>query len=156
MLSNFSAKMSDELMDEVDASEYSLAQIVTIASLIEKETDGHDQANIASVIYNRLHNAGETAYLLQIDASVIYGLGDRYTGRLTQTELDYDTPYNLHIHQGLPPTPIANPGLASIKAALEPAQTNYYFYALGKDGAHHFFATYNEFLNFVNSSSYAG
>ena len=57
---------------------------------------------------------------------------------------------------GLPPTPIANPGLASIQAALEPAQTNYYFYALGKDKVHHFFKTYAEHASFVSSSQYAG
>jgi len=156
LLANFDAKMTDERMDKIEASGYTRAQIITIASLIEKETDGTDRAKIASVIYNRLNNIGETYRLLQIDASIIYGLGDRYTGTLTQAELDYDTPYNLHIHEGLPPTPIANPGTASIDAALEPAETNYYFYALGKDGVHHFFATYNEFLNFVNSSQYAG
>ncbi|MBQ9648595.1 MAG: endolytic transglycosylase MltG [Oscillospiraceae bacterium] len=157
MLSNFEAKLSDETLEEaIENSPYTLSQVVTIASLIEKETDGHDRANIASVIYNRLSNAGETAYLLQIDASQIYGLGDRYTGQLTRSDLEIDTPYNTHIHQGLPPTPIANPGIASIQAALEPAQTGFYFYALGTDGAHHFFATYNEFLSFVNSSSYGG
>ena len=157
MLSNFEAKISSEEIEEaIENSSYSLDQIITIASLIEKETDGRDRANIASVIYNRLANAGETAYLLQIDASQIYGLGDRYTGKLTQSDLNVDTPYNTHLHQGLPPTPIANPGLASIQAALEPAQTGFYFYALGTDGAHHYFATYSEFLNFVNSSSYGG
>lgn len=156
LLSNFDAKMDTDLMDKVTASGRSLSEIVTIASLIEKETDGHDRANIASVIYNRLNNVGETYHLLQIDASVIYGLGDRYTGKLTQSDLDYDTPYNLHIHEGLPPTPIANPGLASIEAALEPAETGFYFYALGKDGTHHFFDTYNKFLGFVSSDQYAG
>ena len=155
MLSNFNTKL-DDLQDLVDASGRPLSEIITIASLIEKETDGSDRANIASVIYNRLNNVGETYHLLQIDASQIYGLGDRYSCKLTQSELDYDTPYNTHIHEGLPPTPIANPGLASIRAALEPAQTGYYFYALGKDGVHHYFATYREFLNFVNSSSYGG
>lgn len=156
MLNNFGNKMDEDLMEKVESSGYTLKEIITVASLIEKETDGHDRANIASVIYNRLSRAGETAYLLQIDASQIYGLGDRYTGTLTQADLDIDTPYNTHIHQGLPPTPIANPGIASIKAALEPAQTGYFFYALGKDGAHHFFETYAKFLNFVNSSEYKG
>ena len=156
LVSNFSAKMEAELADELEASGRSLKEIVTIASLIEKETDGHDRANISSVIYNRLNNIGETYHLLQIDASLIYGLGTRYTGKLTQSDLDYDTPYNLHMHEGLPPTPIANPGLASLRAALEPAETGYFFYALSKDGSHHFFKTYNEFLKFVNSSDYAG
>ena len=75
---------------------------------------------------------------------------------LTQADLNKDTPYNLRMHEGLPPTPICNPGLASIRAALEPADTNYYFYALGKDGVHHFFKTYREHVNFVNSSQYGG
>jgi len=142
--------------EKINSSGRTLEEVIIVASLIEKETDGHDRANIASVIYNRLNNVGETAHLLQIDASIIYGLGSKYTGKLTQDDLDYDTPYNLHLHGGLPPTPIANPGLASIEAALEPAETGYYFYALGKDGSHHFFDTYNKFLNFVNSDQYAG
>ncbi len=156
MLRNFDAKMSKELMEKVDASGYSLAEIVTIASLIEKETDGHDRANIASVIYNRLKNVGETYHLLQIDASQIYGLGDKFTPPLTKAQLEIDTPYNTHIHEGLPPTPIGNPGIAAIEAALEPAATDYYFYALGKDGTHHFFSSYNKFLSFVNSSQFGG
>ena len=155
LLSNFNAKL-DTLQDGLDSSGRTLSEVVTVASLIEKETDGRDQANIASVIYNRLNNVGETYHLLQIDASQIYGLGDRFSGKLSQADLDIDTPYNTHIHEGLPPTPISNPGLASLRAALEPSETGYYFYALGKDGVHHFFATYREFLNFVNSGNYGG
>ena len=154
-MSNFNAKL-DTLQDGLDSSGRTLSEVVTVASLIEKETDGRDQANIASVIYNRLNNVGETYHLLQIDASQIYGLGDRFSGKLSQADLDIDTPYNTHIHEGLPPTPISNPGLASLRAALEPSETGYYFYALGKDGVHHFFATYREFLNFVNSGNYGG
>lgn len=159
-LDNYNVKMTAELLEKVEASEYDLNQIMTIASLIEKETDGSDHAKIASVIYNRLHNVGETYYKLEIDASIIYGLGyaqgKSFTGPLTKTHLETDTPYNLAIHEGLPPTPIGNPGLASIKAALDPAETGYYFYALGKDGVHHFSKTYNEHVNFVNSSQYVG
>lgn len=149
MLSNFDAKMTPELEDKVAASGYSLREILTIASLIEKESDGTDRAEIASVIYNRLNHTGETNHLLQIDAAQIYGLGERYTPPLTTAQLEIDTPYNTYIHSGLPPTPIANPGIASIEAALEPAQTDYYFYALGKDGLHHFsktLAEHNAFL----------
>jgi len=156
LIANFDAKMDEELTEKIETSGYSLRQILTIASLIEKETDGTDREKIASVIYNRLNNIGETYHLLQIDASLIYGLGDAYTGSLTESDLAVDTPYNLSIHEGLPPTPIANPGLASIKAAISPAETGYYFYALGTDNVHHFFKTYREHVNFVNSSSYAG
>lgn len=156
MLKNFDAKLTPELKEQIEASEYSLKEILTIASLIEKETDGHDRANISSVIYNRLHHSGETNYLLQIDAAQIYGLGDRFTPPLTKAQLEIDTPYNTHIHQGLPPAPIANPGMASIEAALAPAETGYYFYALGKDGVHHFFGSYDKFLAFVGGSQYGG
>lgn len=112
--------MDDELMTQVEESGYSLEEILIIASLIEKETDGKDRTNIASVIYNRLNNVGETYHKLEIDAAVIYGLGyangENYAGPLTQADLDKDTPYNLRMHEGLPPTPICNPGLASIRA----------------------------------------
>jgi len=156
LLGTFDAKIDEELGEQIENSGYTLREIVTIASLIEKETDGKDQGRIASVIYNRLNNVGETYHLLQIDASQIYGLGDRYNGKLTQTELEIDTPYNTHLHEGLPPTPIANPGLTAIKAAVSPEQTNYFFYALGADGRHHFFRTYAEHLSFVNNAQYGG
>lgn len=160
LLDNFNTKMDAELMEQVENSGHTLEEILIIASLIEKETDGTDHANISSVIYNRLNNAGETAYRLEIDAAVIYGLGyangEVFNGPLTQSDLEKDTPYNLRIHEGLPPTPIGNPGMQSIEAALSPADTNYYFYALGKDKVHHFFRTYAEHLAFVNSDQYGG
>ena len=120
----------DEEMVEMMEGE-DLKEIITVASLIEKETDGTDRETIASVIYNRLNHSAETAYLLQIDASLIYAAGRE----ITQDDYkNLDSPYNLYTHQGLPPTPIANPGLASIKAALNPEKTNYYFYALDVNG----------------------
>lgn len=140
MLSNFNNRIyaNAELSDAFDAAAaagYDMEDIITIASLIEKETDGSDRANISSVIYNRLENAGETAYFLQIDAALVYAAGRE----ITQTDYTgLNSPYNLYQHTGLPPTPIANPGLASIRAALYPADTNYYFYALGTDGKHIF------------------
>ena len=82
--------MDDELMTQVEESGYSLEEILIIASLIEKETDGKDRTNIASVIYNRLNNVGETYHKLEIDAAVIYGLGyangENYAGPLTQAD----------------------------------------------------------------------
>ena len=120
----------DEEMVEMMEGE-DLKEIITVASLIEKETDGTDRETIASVIYNRLNHSAETAYLLQIDASLVYAAGRE----ITQDDYkNLDSPYNLYTHQGLPPTPIANPGLASIKAALNPEKTNYYFYALDVNG----------------------
>ena len=88
-----------------------------------------------------LNYAAETAYFLQIDAALVYAAGREITMDDYQT---LDSPYNLYKHQGLPPTAIANPGLASLKAALNPASTNFYFYALGKDGLHIFSRTLAE------------
>ena len=132
MLSNFNNKVfkNDEVDELMTESPYELSDIIIIASLIEKETDGSDRRNISSVIHNRLENEGETGRLLQIDAALVYAAGRAIT------QEDYtglDSPYNLYLHEGLPPTPIANPGLASIQAALEPADTGYYFYVLVGD-----------------------
>lgn len=143
MLSNFNTKVyaNEDFSALFEASDYSFQEIITIASLIEKETDGTDRENIASVIYNRLENAGETAYYLQIDAALVYAAGRQVT------QADYttlDSLYNLYTHTGLPPTPIANPGIASIKAALQPADTDYYYYVLGADGKHVFSRTLSE------------
>ena len=129
ILSNFQNKVytNEDLMELFDESDYTYQEINTIASLIERETDGSDRRNISSVIHNRLENVGETAHLLQIDAALVYAAGRA----ITQDDYaNLDSPYNLYIHEGLPPTPIANPGLAAIQAALSPADTNYYFYVL--------------------------
>ena len=150
MLKNFDNKMTDELMAMVESSPYTLDEIITIASLIEKETDGNDEGKISSVIRNRLKNSGETAGYLQIDASLLYALGE-HKETLSDADKEVDSPYNLYKYKGLPPTPIANPGMSSIRSALYPDDTSYYFYALGDDGVHHFFRTYNEFVNFLNS-----
>ena len=120
-----------------------------MASLIEKETDGTDREKIASVIYNRLNNPSyETGGLLQIDAALVYATGHT---ELTESDLEVDSPYNLYTHPGLPPTPIANPGFDSIRAALQPAETNYYYYVRGNDGLHIFSSTYAEHQQVINS-----
>jgi len=157
LLKNFSKKIDASRQAKVKASKYTLAQIITIASLIEKETDGTDQAKIASVIYNRLNDTGShgTYKKLQIDAALLYALPD-HTGAITNADKETDSPYNLYQNAGLPPTPIANPGLTSIDAALSPQTTDYYYYALGTDHLHHFFSDYTSFQNFLNSSEYAG
>ena len=158
LLDNFNSKLDDDLLAAAEERGYDLQEIITIASLIEKETDGTDHGNIASVIYNRLEGSGDrqgTYGMLQIDASLLYALPD-HTGPITSADMETDSPYNLYRYEGLPPTPISNPGQASIDAALEPENTDYYYYALGTDGRHHFFATYAEHQAFVNSSEYGG
>lgn len=90
-----------------------------------------------------------------IDASLLYALPS-HTGAITEADKKVDSPYNLYKNSGLPPTPIANPGAAAIDAALNPDTTNYYYYALGKDGAHHFFTNFQKHNAFVESNQYAG
>ena len=158
LIKNFDSKLDDDLLAQAEARGYDLKKIITIASLIEKETDGTDQAKIASVIYNRLEGSGDkggTYGLLQIDAALLYALPD-HEGPITNTDKQTDSKYNLYKYAGLPPTPIANPGLAAIEAALEPDTTDYYYYALGKDGKHHFSKTLQEHTEFLNSGNYAG
>ena len=158
LISNFDRKMDEERLEKVEASGHSLKEIVIIASLIEKETDGSDQAKIASVIYNRLNGPGDkggTYGMLQVDASLLYAKPGN-DGTITKADKEMDSKYNLYKYAGLPPTAIANPGIASIDAALNPESTDYYYYALGKDGKHRFFTNYNDHLNFVNSSEYIG
>ena len=150
MLRNFDNKMTNELRQTISDSGYTMDEIITIASLIEKETDGSDGTKISSVIRNRLKNSGETAGYLQIDAALLYALGE-HKEVLTDADKEINSPYNLYKNKGLPPTPICNPGMASIRSALYPDNTSYYFYALGEDGVHHFFKTYREHLNFLES-----
>jgi len=151
MLVNFDSRVNDDIRAQIEETGYSIREILTIASMIEKETDGTDRANIASVIYNRLNNtSGGTNGYLQIDATIQYVLPE---GEIVSEE-DYQTvqsPYNTYLNRGLPPGPIANPGMESIMAALNPNSTNYYYYALGDDGVHHFFSSYSEHQAFLNS-----
>jgi len=144
MLVNFDAKM-DEYMDRFTAegAAYSLHDIVTIASMIEKETDGKDYKNISSVIYNRLNSPiAETAGYLQIDATLVYLNGGKVP---TEQDKAIDSPYNTYLYQGLPAGPISNPGMQSLLAAMDPASTGYYFYVLNPETKEHEFTrTYAE------------
>ena len=112
--------------------------VLTIASLVEKETPAPEERQLVSaVIYNRLH-AGMN---LGIDATTRYGLHVPPTESLTQSELQSDNPYNTRNPSiiGLTPTPIANPGLASLQAAAHPAKVNYLYFVAKPDKKHHFF-----------------
>lgn len=150
-LQNFHAKITADMYNQAENLNLSLGKVVTIASMIESEAANNDErATIASVIYNRL----ASGMPLQIDATVQYALEERKEV-LTEADLKVESPYNTYLHTGLPPTPISNPGLASIKAALQPADTNYYFYALDTaTGTHRFFATYEEQQAFVATQDY--
>ena len=176
MLANFDSKFTETMRSDIDTLNDSIRtrmenegsftdeeignammdvrKIITVASLIEKEA-GSDQERslISSVIYNRLNT--RVHELLQIDATVEYALGEHKT-ELTANDLAVDNPYNTYKNKGLPPGPIANPGLASIMAAIHPDNTDYYFYALNDTGTHTFFETYmdqQDFLNGVESDT---
>lgn len=147
MLVRFDEQFTEDMRQEVADSGRTIHEIVTIASMIEKETDGSDRANIASVIYNRLNNpSGGTQGYLQIDATLAYINGGKVP---TEADKSIDSPYNTYLYKGLPAGPISNPGLESLQAAMNPNSTSYYYYALGDDGVHHFFKTLREQQNFI-------
>lgn len=119
-----------------------LHRILTVASLIEREARvPRDRPLIASVIYNRL----EKNMRLQVDATVLYAL-KLHKSRVLFSDLDVASQYNTYKHVGLPPGPIASPGLASIDAALHPAETDYLYYVARGDGSHLFGRTFEEHL----------
>ena len=115
-----------------------------MASLVERETQRvEERPQVARVIYNRL----QQDYYLGVDAAILYGLG-RSGGGLTQADLEKDTPYNNRLRKGLPPTPIANPGVASVQAAVEPAAGNWLYYVLNSDkSGRHIFTDDPEVFN---------
>ena len=110
--------------------------VLIIASMVEKETLAPDERPlVAAVVYNRLHQRMS----LGIDATLRYGLHILPTQSILQSQLDSNNPYNTRKRSGLPPTPIANPGLASIQAAAHPAHVDYLFFVRKPDKVHHFF-----------------
>ena len=123
---------------------YSPYEVLTVASLIEREVRFDDEyPKVARVVYNRL----EQGIPLGIDAAVLFGLG-RTSGELTKSDLAKDTPYENRRKTGLPPTPIASPGEATIEAALNPAEGDFLYYVLAtKEGRSFFTSDYDEFIN---------
>ena len=151
MLREFNRRFTEEYIERAEAMELSIREIIIIASMIEREAgDDAERSRIAAVIYNRLDSPAFP--LLQIDATIHYAIAG--TGIPFSTELENE--FNTYLHEGLPPGPIANPGILSIRAALFPDNTNEFFYALNRFGTHNFFTNYNDHTNFVNSDAYGG
>jgi UPF0755 protein len=122
-------------------------QALIMASLVEKETgQKSERAMIAGVFVNRL----KTGMLLQTDPTVIYGMGEKYDGKIRKKDLETDTPYNTYTRAGLPPTPIALPGVQSLAAALMPAKTDALYFVSRGDGTSHFSVNLNEHNKAVN------
>ena len=151
-LENFHNRITAEMLEKADERGMSMQEVVTVASMIEKEAANDDErAMIAAVIYNRI----AAGMPLQIDSTIMYVLPE-HKDVLTVEDTKIDSPYNTYQNTGLPPTPIANPGLASIKATLSPASTKALYYALDSEsGTHKFFTSYGEFQAFVAKQSYS-
>jgi UPF0755 protein len=140
MVDRFRSVFNREWQARSKALGYSVHEIVTLASIIEKETgEGSERPVISSVFHNRLRRRMR----LEADPTVIYGINN-FNGDITRKDLETPTPYNTYKIEGLPPGPIASPGFASLSAALYPADTAYIFFVAKGDRTHHFSTTYKE------------
>ena len=149
MLDNFEVRFNEEMRAQIETLNanvtgggYTVREVVIVASLIEREAAAPSEAAaIAGVIYNRLFRWGDTPAYLNIDAALVYAQG----GDNQTIDTTLDSPYNTYTHVGLTPTPIANPGLSSLEAALNPETHDYYYYVLNPStGMHQFSTTYEE------------
>jgi UPF0755 protein len=146
MVANFWKVFQTQWIQRAHELDLSVHQVVTLASIIEKETGaGEERTLISSVFHNRLRRGMR----LESDPTVIYGL-QNFDGNLTRKHLQTPTPYNTYTNRGLPPGPIANPGRAALAAALNPADTPYLFFVAKKNGLHHFSKDLKEHTRAVN------
>jgi UPF0755 protein len=144
-LENFKKHWDDTRKSQAAQRKLNPLQIVTIASMIEREARFQDDRPlVSSVIYNRL----AAGWPLQIDATVLYALG-RWQASVTKEDRMVQSPYNTYLHTGLPPGPIANPGIKAIDAALQPANTGYFFYLSDPQGHNHYAKTNEEFARLL-------
>jgi UPF0755 protein len=143
MVAGFEKVLTPELRAEAAARGLSVHALVTLASIIEKETGNTEERPLVAAVYsNRL----KTGMGLQCDPTVIFALDrvGRYTGNLTREDLHFDSPYNTYRYAGLPPGPIASPGRASLEAAAHPADAPYLYFVSRNDGTHAFASTLAE------------
>ncbi len=140
MVGRFKQVYSDTYRTRAKELGLNQTEVVTLASIIEKETsDPSERYVIGAVFHNRL----KKGIPLQSDPTVIYGIKN-FNGNLTKEDLQTETPFNTYLIRGLPPQPIANPGEESIKAALYPSPDNYLYFVSKNNGTHHFSATLAE------------
>jgi UPF0755 protein len=143
MVSRFAKALTPETRQQAAARGLSVRELVTLASLVEKETARADERPLVAAVYaNRL----KVGMGMQCDPTVIYALerAGRYTGNLTRADLQFDSPYNTYRYAGLPPGPIAAPGQASLEAAANPAAVPYLYFVSRNDGSHAFATTLDE------------
>lgn len=146
MVKQFDKVFDDKMRQQAANKGLSIRQVVILASLVEKEAQlDSDRPIIAGVFFNRLKNDMP----LQSCATIQYILGYPKP-ELTVSDTQIESPYNTYINRGLPPGPIANPGIDAIKAVLYPAETDFLYFVADKNGAHHFSRTYEEHLEKIN------
>ena len=150
MIKRFRQVLSTHLSDQIPQSSLNLMQIVTLASLIETEASLNFERPIVSAVF---HNRLNKGIRLQSDPTVIYAAKQRgmFRGRIFQSDLDFESPYNTYSTMGLPPGPIASPGLESLKAALNPADVDYFYFVSNNQGGHIFSRTFREHQKAVRS-----
>ena len=137
MVERFRQVYSQSLEAEMKQSILSFPEVLTMASLIEKETSVDAERELISAVF---HNRLKRRMPLQCDPTVIYAarLRGKYRGAIFQSDLNFDSPYNTYKHLGLPPGPIANPGKRSIEAAIKPAKVNFLYFVANNQGGHTF------------------
>jgi UPF0755 protein len=143
MVARFQKELTPELRAKADGHGLSVRELVTLASIVEKETGKAEERPLVAAVYaNRLR----IGMGLQCDPTVIYALQrvNRYNGNLTREDLQFDSPYNTYRYRGLPPGPIAAPGRASLEAAADPADAPYLYFVSRGDGTHVFATTLEE------------
>ena len=143
MVARFDKALTPEVRSTAAARGLSVRELVTLASLVEKETAKPEERPLVAAVYSNRVTIGMG---LQCDPTVIYALerAGRYTGNLTRADLQFDSPYNTYRYAGLPPGPIAAPGQASLEAAAAPATVPYLYFVSRNDGSHAFAATLDE------------
>jgi UPF0755 protein len=149
MIDQFRVKLSKLLASSPMQADWDVSRIVILASMIEKEIKKPEEGPlVASVLINRL----DKKMPLACDATIIYAmkLAGTYEGRLGRADLVMESPYNTYRHLDLPPGPICNPSAEALKAALNPAKTDYFYYVSRNDGTHQFSKDFRSHLNAVN------
>jgi UPF0755 protein len=134
MIARFYQVFTSVMYRQAEMLNMSPHEVVTLASLVEKETGAEDERPLVSAVF---HNRLKKKMLLQCDPTVIYGI-ENFDGNLTRLHLQTPTPYNTYVFPGLPPGPIANPGLPSLLATLHPADRSYVYFVAKGDGTHEF------------------